>query len=176
MSVYSNVRAGIRLGALKALSEFTNPQVIFSHLNGTEPAESYVALNILSIDQQGRSETSTFADQDRVLSVTSGYEVLVQFSFIGSQSGDMSQSFTQRINSNPLVIEELMRNSLGFMRKSQIRRAPQKRETGWVEYHNLDVTFSYIVRTQQLVDTAEIFVIQANSEPPFSVPPEYLNP
>jgi len=162
MSVYSDVRASIRKGALAALSEFTNPQVIFSHLSGTEPAESYVVINILSIEQQGHHSTSTLANANETLTFQVAYEVMVQFSFIGSLSGDMSQSFTQNINNNPLTRLELQRNKLGLMRKSQIRRAPQKRDTKWVEYHNLDVTFNYVVTTNQLVDVIEGVVLEDN--------------
>lgn len=159
MSIYSDVRSSIRKGALAALSEFTNPQVIFSHSGGTEPAESYVVVNILSITQSGHHITSTLTNQDEELSIQAQYEIFVQFSFIGSLSGDMAQSFTQRINNNPVALEELKKNKLGLMRKSQIRRAPQKRETKWVEYHNMDVTFNYTVNTNQLVDVVEGVVI-----------------
>ena len=159
MSVYSDVRASIRKGALAALSEFTNPQVIFSHSGGSEPAESYVVVNILNIEQQGHHSTSTLANTNETLTFQVAYEVMVQFSFVGSLSGDMSQSFTQNINNNPLTRLELQRNKLGLMRKSQIRRAPQKRDTKWVEYHNLDVTFNYIVITDQLIDVVEGVVI-----------------
>lgn len=159
MSVYSDVRASIRKGALAALSEFTNPQVIFSHSGGSEPAESYVVVNILNVEQQGHHSTSTLANTNETLTFQVAYEVMVQFSFIGSLSGDMSQSFTQNINNNPLTRLELQRNKLGLMRKSQIRRAPQKRDTKWVEYHNLDVTFNYITITDQLVDVVEGVVI-----------------
>jgi len=159
MSIYSDVRSSIRKGALAALSEFTNPQVIFSHSGGTEPAESYVVVNILSIEQQGHHSTSTLANDNETLTFQTAFEVMVQFSFVGSLSGDMSQSFHNNINNNPLTRLELSRNKLGFMRKSQIRRAPQKRETKWVEYHNLDVTFNYIVITDQLIDVVEGVVI-----------------
>ena len=87
---------------------------------------------------------------------------MCQFSFIGSLSGDMAQSFTQNINNNPLALEELKKQKLGLMRKSQIRRAPQKRDTKWVEYHNMDVTFNYVVITNQLVDVVEGVVIEEN--------------
>lgn len=159
MSIYSDIRASIRNSALAALSEFTNPQVIFSHSGGTEPAESYVVVNILSITQSGHHITSTLTNQDEELSIQAQYEIFVQFSFIGSLSGDMAQSFTQRINNNPVALEELKKNKLGLMRKSQIRRAPQKRDTKWVEYHNMDVTFNYTVNTNQLVDVVEGVVL-----------------
>jgi hypothetical protein len=179
MSVYSDVRAGIRKGALAALSEFTDPIVIFSHNNGTEPAESYVVVNVLSIEQQGHHSTSTLLNETtETQTIQASYEVFVQFSFVGSLSGDMSQSFTQRINNNCFVFEELGRNKLGVMRKSQIRRAPQKRDTQWVEYHNMDAYFSYTVVTTQEIDLIEAVIVENQTEPSvFRVPegpiPEY---
>lgn len=157
--IYSDVRKAIRLAAIGALTEFPAVPVIFSNSGGTEPAESYVVVNILSITQQGHHNTSTLATEDEELIFQVAYEVMTQMSFIGSLSGDMSQSFTQNINNNPLTRLELQRNKLGFMRKSQIRRAPQKRDTKWVEYHNVDVTFNYVITTNQLIDVVEGVVI-----------------
>ena len=197
MTVYSDVRKAIRTTALASLSEFTNPQVIFSNSNGTEPAESYAVINILSINQIGHHSTSTLAsistapeafgfDQqwDLHWSESTGYflpvqvcyEILVQFSFIGSLSGDMAQSFTQRINNNPLSLEELKKNKLGLMRKSQIRRAPQKRDTKWVEYHNMDVTFNYIVQTIQPIDWVESVIVDSEQTGVFTVPEGIIIP
>lgn len=165
--IYSDVRAAVRNAALGALKEFTNPIVIFSNNNGSEPAESYVVVNILSIEQQGHTSRSTLTTAQDGLIFQVAYEIQVQFSFIGSLSGDMVQSFTQNINNNPVSTEEQKRQRLGFMRKSQVRRAPQKRDTKWVEYHNLDVTFSYVVITNQLVDVVEGVVIEDDTtEPP----------
>lgn len=163
MSVYSGVRTAIRLGAIAALSEYPTTPVIFSHNGGTEPAESYVVVNILSITQSGHHITSTLTNTDEELSIQAQCEIFVQFSFIGSLSGDMAQSFTQRINNNPVALEELKKQRLGLMRKSQIRRAPQKRDTQWVEYHNMDVTFNYTVNTNQLVDVVDGVVIEENT-------------
>lgn len=163
MSVYSDVRAGIRRGALAALSEYPDHEVIFSHTNSTEPSQSYVVINILSVEQQGRQSNSTMTslvDNQEVQTITASYEVYVQFSFIGSLSGEMSSSFNQRLGSNPIVEQEFRRNKLGFLRKSQVRRAPQKRETKWVEYHNLDAYFSYSAITQQVVDIIETVILQ----------------
>jgi hypothetical protein len=102
MPIYTDVRKAIRLGALAALSEYPTTPVIFSHNNGTEPAESYVVINILNIEQQGHHSTSAQTRTDYKLDVRVVYEVMVQFSFVGSLSGDMSQSFTQRINNVPV--------------------------------------------------------------------------
>lgn len=158
MNIFTSVRTAIRNVSLKALNEFTNPLAIYSHANGTEPAGSYVVINILSVEQVGHHTSSGLAKANGLvydLSVTAAYEVNVQLSFVGSQSGEMAYSFYQRINNNPLVLEETARNKLGFMRKSQVRRAPQKRDTKWVEYHNLDLTFSYHVVTKQVVGIVE---------------------
>lgn len=161
--IYSDVRKAIRRAAIAALSEFpdTTP-VIFSNSGGTEPTESYVVVNILNIVQQGHHSTSTLTTEDEELTFQVAYEIMCQFSFVGSLSGDMSQSFTQNINNNPLTRIELQRNNLGLMRKSQIRRAPQKRETKWVEYHNMDVTFNYVIITNELVDVVEGVVLEDN--------------
>lgn len=159
MSIYFDVCQAIRKGAIAALSEFPNTLVKFSHDNGDEVAESYVVINVLNIVQQGHHNTSTLVNDNGTLTFQVAYEVMAQLSFIGSLSGDMSQSFNNNINNNPLTRLELSRNKLGFMRKSQIRRAPQKRDTKWVEYHNLDVTFSYVVITDQLIDAVEGVVI-----------------
>lgn len=166
MAVYSLVRAAIRNVTLTALSEFTNPIVIFSNTDGTEPSESYVVVNILSNTQMGHHNTSTQVDLNSILSIQVGYEIMVQISFVGSKSGDMIQSFTQRINNNPAVLEAIKSNKLGLMRKGAIRRSPQVRDTKWIEYQTIDVTFSYTVNTQQLVDFVEGVVIQDNTETP----------
>ena len=94
--------------------------VIHSHQNGAEPAESYISINILSIEQEGGHSTSTLTRVDETLDIRVAYEVLVQFSFFGSLSGNASHDFTQRIKNNPLVFEELAKNKLGIMRKSTL--------------------------------------------------------
>ena len=178
MNIYSSVRSAIRKVVVVALSEFPTPSVNYAHQNDApEPPESYAVVNILSVEQQGHHSSSGLTKAnglDYELSVTAAYEVTCQLSFVGSQSGEMAYSFYQRINNNPLVFEELARNKLGVMRKSQVRRAPQKRDTKWVEYHNLDVTFSYHIVTKQVVDIVEGVVAQAVydgvTQPSFTVP------
>lgn len=110
----------------------------------------------------GMGEGYGDSDSTPKLAVQVAFEIICQFSFIGSLSGDMAHSFTQRINNNPVSLEELKKNRLGLMRKSQIRRAPQKRDTKWVEYHNMDVTFNYVIITNQLIDVVEGVVIEEN--------------
>lgn len=176
MAVYGDVRKAIRLSAIAALSEFPTTPVIFSNTSGSEPAESYVVVNILSINQQGQASVSTRTTADFKILVQGCYEILCQLSFIGSLSGDMAQSFTQRINNSPVVLEAITKNKLGFMRKSQIRRAPNKRDTKWVEYHNMDVTFNYIVNTEQVVDWVESVVVDSEQTGEFTIPENVVVP
>lgn len=169
--LYSQVESAIRNVVITTLGEFSNPVVIYSHGNGSEPAESYAVISILGITQIGQHVTSSKLDLQNRQSVQVCYEVLTQISFIGSESGDMSHSFNQRINNNYLVFEDLKRNKLGVMRKSNVRRAPQKRDTKWVVYHNMDVTFSYIAVTQDVVDLIEAVVVEdVTAETIFRVP------
>lgn len=166
-AIYSTLKTALRSTTLVALNEYPAVTAIFSHQNGNEPAGSYVTISILSIEQQGHHATSTLTNTAEELTITVAYEVTVQFSFVGSVSGDMAYSFNQRINNNPLVFQELSKNKLGVLRKSQVRRAPQKRDTQWVEYHNMDVTFSYFINNQQLIDIVEGVVLEdSTSEPP----------
>lgn len=160
MSLFSDVKTAVRNVTLTALSEFTNPMVIHSYGGGTEPAGSYVTINVLSIEQQGHHSTSSRLDTSFRQSTQVAYEALVQVTFVGSMAGDMVQSFTQRINNNYKVFESLTRNKLGVMRKSQVRNTPQKRDTKWVDYYNMDVTFSYIGLTQDVVDIIEAAVVE----------------
>ena len=159
MAIFTDLQEAIRLSVIAALPDYPTTLVKFSHDNGSEPSASYVVINVLNTEQQGHHSTSTLVNTDETLTFQVAYEIMCQFSFIGSLSGEMSQSFNNNINNNPITRLELNRNRLGFMRKSQIRRAPQKRDTKWVEYHNMDVTFSYIVVTNQLIDSVDGVVI-----------------
>lgn len=191
MTAYSDVRKAVRRAVIQSLIEYfpdtasQNAGIIFSHVNGSEPANPYVVINVLGIEQIGKHSTSTLADPTQnIVNVRASYEITVQFSFCGSTAGDMAQSFTQRINNNPLSFESLNREKLSVMRKSTIRRAPQKRDTQWVEYFNQDVVFSYIINTQQVVDWVEAVVIESDitssseAEPSdiFSVPDGIIYP
>lgn len=169
MSDYSTVRHAVRNTAIAALVDYfptdtlQNSKVIFSHVNGIEPVGSYVVINILNVTQQGRGMVGTLlgATEVKTLSISAAYEVQAQFSFVGKDSGDISHDFHHRLN-NPITLEAATRNSLGVMRKSSVRRAPQKRDTQWVEYHNMDVTFSYIANSKQQIDWVEAVVIEQN--------------
>lgn len=178
MSIFSDVRTAIRNGSIKALIDYfptsteQDSGIIFSNLNGAEPASPYVVINILGISQIGMQEQPTLTDLSEQLQIKAEYEIRTQFSFCGSLAGDMMHTFTQRIKNNVVVWEEFQRNNLQIRTKSDPRRAPQKRDTQWVEYWNMDVTFGYSVATDQLVDVVEHVIIKdVNGSFELVVPP-----
>lgn len=78
-NVYSDVRKAIRRAAIQSLIEFfpttedQNNYIIFSHVGGSEPVNPYVVINILGIEQQGRSQVSSLTDNAFDLSVQAQY-------------------------------------------------------------------------------------------------------
>lgn len=174
MAIYADLKTALRNVSLVANAEYPTMPVIFSHQNGPEPAESYLTISILSQEQQGRHSTATLTNEDKELSVKASYEVLVQFSFFGSLSGDAANEFIHKINNNPRTLEELTKNKLGVMRKTSLRRSPQKRDTQWIEAFNLDVTFNYILNTDQLVDVVDAVLLEdVYSGDTFTIPPNF---
>lgn len=177
MSIYSSMRTAVRLGTLEALSQsgYSTTPVIYSHQSGAEPAETYVVIQIVSLDQVGRVEESTLTDEstpDRKLTFKNHYEGKIQFTFAGSDAPDIATEFLNAIPNNVVVREAYQKNNLAPMRKSGLRRAPQKRDTTWVEFFNIDVTFSYMVLTEQTVDWVEhVQFVDVNSGEIIVIPP-----
>lgn len=135
-------------------TEFPNTTVIHSHESGNEPKDTYVVINPILKSQQGRTSYSTTASEIETLHIVTFWEATVQFEFIGEDSADMSFYFDLALN-NVVHWEEFQRNGLSFIRKSDVRPAPIKRETRWVERYNIDVTFSFSVTQTQEVDIIE---------------------
>lgn len=193
MSVYSDFRNAVRIGTEKVFTEagYTNVPVIYSHQNGSEPSGPYVVVQIVSLNQVGRNETSmltqlaatygwgfgwseNFSESDarQQITIKALYEGVVQFTFVGSQAPDLAHDFQQNICNNIVITEAYQRNLVAPMRKTGVRRAPQKRDTQWVEFFNMDVTFSYAVRTTQDIDWVEhVTILDENSGEIITIPP-----
>lgn len=178
MSIYSDVRTAVRSGVLKVF-EGVSPavEVIYSHLNGTEPPNPYVVVQIVNVQQKGRVQTATFTDdgdefgENKNLWFKTHYEVMVQFSFCGSTAGDLAFEFNNAILNNVVIQEEFQKSNLSPIRKSLLRRAPMLRDTQWIEYQNMDVTFSYAVQTIQPIDWVEkVVLVDEVSGETFTIP------
>lgn len=185
MSIYSEVRSALRKGTITVLSEYfpttelQDKGIIFSHGTGLEPTIPYVVIQILSTDQVGRTSYSTLTDEDENLTIITQYEITAQFSFCGTKAGDMAYDFNSAINNNVVMWEAFQKNNLAPLRKSTLRRLPLRRDTQWIEYENLDVTFSYAVKTTQKVDVVErisVLGLGVTPEERIYIPPLPTNP
>jgi hypothetical protein len=173
VSIYTNLEQSIRNVGLVANNEYPDMLLNFSHQNGNEPVTSYVSINTLEMVQQGRAATPALTNLSSKLDIRTAYEVVVQFSFFGTLAGDAAHSFFNRINNNPQVFEAMGVNNLGYMRKTNLRRNPQKRDTQWVDSFNFDLTFNYIINTDQLVETVDTVILEDGySGDVFTVPPD----
>lgn len=161
MAAYSELRNAV-YNTVSTM--FPTTQVIWMYQNGTEPTSPYIGLHVLSLDQIGREEISSFAEETSEgsdvyrVNVKATYEAFIQVAFRGSTAGDLAHDFNQALN-NPLSWEAMYRNNLSKMRQSAIRNAPQLRDTKYVQAFNQDVTFAYAYNTQQIIDVIEQVII-----------------
>lgn len=167
MSIYSEVRQALRLGTLKVLEQYfptteaKDKGIIFSHLNGSEPSIPYVVIQIVQAVQSGRTSYSSAAtDVSEELTIINHYRITAQFSFIGTLAGDMAYDFNNAINNNVVMWEAFQKYNLSPVEKSNLRRVPAKRDTKWIEYENLDVVFTYAVKSTQVVDVIEQVILK----------------
>lgn len=201
MGIINDLKIATRLGTVEALTQSGYPSspVIFSHQNSPEPSIPYCVINPLIINQIGRTEISTLTDdgywvedmdgeinysggqvfqaeQFKSLYYKTTYETQIQFTFAGSNAEDLAFYFHNAVCNNRTIAFVYRKNGLSPMRKSTLRRSPQKRDTKWVDFWNVDVTFLYAVVTKQDVDWVEhISVKDSDSDvvvyyPPLPIP------
>lgn len=164
MSIYEQLEESLYDSCEAALADYyPDTPIIFTHVNGPELSNPYIAMQIMFVEQMGRTQTSTLADpvygeDDEIIHYTlnsqAHYEVTVQFSGVGTSAGSMTFDLHHLLNTT-LVWEKFQLNNLYPIRKTEVRRAPILRETQWVERYNFDVVFTYSVTTNQVVDTIE---------------------
>lgn len=172
MSIYEQLENSLYDSCELALADYyPNSPIIFTHGTGSEPKVPYITLQILFVEQIGRTETATRADPvyDEEGEIThyelnskAQYEVTVQFSGMGSSAGALAFDLHHLLNTT-LVWEKFQLHNLYPIRKSEVRRAPLLRETEWVDRYNFDVIFTYSVSTNQKVDVIEYITFMRKS-------------
>lgn len=135
-------------------SYFPNNELIHSHQGGQEPRGTYCAINILSTDRVGSEDESTYASATPVIRSVNHYEVTVRYMFVGKEAGDLAYEFESSID-NSAARFAFGTESLAIMRRGQVNRVPEKRDTTWVDNFTLDVVFSYAVYNTQSIDIIE---------------------
>lgn len=159
MDIYEALENGVRDVALVVNKDHPDTPIIFSHGNGPEPSQSYILINILSVEQEGGSSISPLLNRGNKLDMRVMYTSLVQFSFYGSESGKLAHNFIHMINS-PFASEVMSSKNLSILSKTRLRRNPQKRETQWVDAFSFDARFNYIVNSPLDVGWVESVVTQ----------------
>ena len=135
---------------------YVDTLVVFANENGLEPRNSYLLVNILDNKHVGRHSSGTFLTEEKEELVTiEFYEICLQLSFIGKHSQNIAWDWDSEVPAQHYTREEFQKRSLGYMRKSNIRRNPQPRESGWSEMFNLDMDLSFSIITRRREDWIE---------------------
>jgi len=150
MNLYNSVRQAIYNSSKNLLP---NNELIYSHQGGQEPKGSYCSINIIRTNKIGMEYESTYASATDITSV-SVYEVTTRFMFVGDDAGNLAYEF-ETVADNPASRFYFGTENLAIMRKGEIRRVPEKRDTAWIDNFVLDVIFSYAVETTQPIETIE---------------------
>ena len=156
MNIYDSVKQAVYTSCNNLLPD---NKLIHSHQGGQEPKGSYCALNILKADKIGMECDSTYASADQTIKSNSVYEVTVRFMFVGKDSGNLAYNF-ETVADNPAARFYFGTESLAIMRKGEVRRVPEKRDTTWVDNFTLDVVFSYAIQTIQPIETIDTVLWQ----------------
>lgn len=133
---------------------FPSNELIHSHQGGQEPRGTYCSINILNVDKIGMQDQSTYASGTPELRITNHYEVIVRYMFVGREAGDVAYEFESSID-HPAARFAFGTENLAIMRKSEVNRVPEKRDTTWVNNFTLDVVFSYAVYNTQSIEIIE---------------------
>jgi hypothetical protein len=150
MNLYDSVRQAIYNSSKNLLP---NNELIYSHQGGQEPKGSHCSINIIRTNKIGMEYDSTYASATDITSV-SVYEVTTRFMFVGDYAGNLAYEF-ETVADNPASRFYFGTENLAIMRKGEIRRVPEKRDTAWIDNFVLDVIFSYAVETTQPIDIIE---------------------
>lgn len=151
MSLYDDLKSALYTSSKTYLPD---NQLIHSHQGGQEPKGSYCAINILNTDKIGMEDESSYASSAQTIRSTNHYEVTVRYMFVGKQAGDLAYEFESSLD-NSAARFAFGTENLAIMRKGDVNRVPEKRDTTWVDNFTLDVIFSYAVYNTQSIDTID---------------------
>lgn len=169
MSIYEELEESLYNAIEKTFQILGESIVItFSHQNGLEPTDNYVSINVLELTREGRASKSGMAYFPATRAeeyAVQGYSGLIQLNFYGTGAGELSSLFHSQFMNNTPVRESFLRNNLAPRTISNLRRAPQLRDTVWVNAFAMDVRVGWAVRTIQDVDWADYVTVNGNTIP-----------
>jgi hypothetical protein len=160
MSLYDTILATTKSTLIQSLSEYPDTQVIYRDESGAEPKRTYATVYLLSLEQTGGTTTSSRLDEDLTYYYQTPYEATVQYSFYGKDAPSIAYSSHMRMANSVLNRESSQASNMSIIRKSPVRRIPQKRDTKYVEMCTYDVTYSFISGFTQVLQPIEQVVIE----------------
>lgn len=142
---------------------FPDWRIKFAYDNGPELQTPFLAIDVRTIDAEGREESHFNPDlqEDGKTYATTiqNYVALVRFEFTGKydanlQLAEMAQMLDFGLQT-PKGYEEQERNALAIRGKKPVRRLRLPRETDTFMYYQLDVSFGFSVTQSQEQDYFE---------------------
>lgn len=119
--------------------------IVERYSKGTEPKGTYLSYHLLSTEALGGVEQSTYLMEDRKAYTKQTMLGLIQISFYGDRSGEVSSKFYSRIPSSKNIRDIFSKWGFSVMNKSPLRNNPQLRVNEWVDSSNFDtnIIFAY---------------------------------
>ena len=166
MGIYEQLEESLYTAIDKAFKTLGKTIIVtLSHENGIEPAGDYVSINVLELNREGRASKSglaSFAIGQTKEYAVQGYNGMVQLNFYGTGAGELATLFHSQFMNNTPIRENFLRNNLAPRSISNLRRAPQLRDTVWVNSFAMDMRVGWAVRTTQDVDWVDAVVVNDN--------------
>lgn len=152
MGFYKDLITTLR-SQVEDITGLSSQNIIFSH-QPDEPVGSYCVITQLDLDKVGMDKVSTLTDVDEQIWVQATYEIMLRFSFIGSDAMELSTDFDLMLGS-PVYLENLLRNNISVMRRGKVKYVPEKRDTKWISRYVQEITFAFGVRYEQGIDVID---------------------
>lgn len=145
--------------AVLDVNGFEKVPIVYTMTGSPETINTYCLIDILNIEQFGRSDEGTFINpKGDTLEFITHYKIYFQVATRGDSAPSVASSLHHNMN-NRKCFEEFHKRNLGVLNKSPLRRAPQLRETRWVEGYNFDMNMTFSIFTRQSFDWVEYITI-----------------
>ena len=161
MSMYSYQRDAVRDLAINALTEYplSEQNVIYSHQSSPVPNSTYLTINILSTEQEGRTQQSGLLDEEGNIHYLTPYRMRVSFQTTGNNAGNVSHSLYQRLGNSASNRELGSLSKISVLQKTSLRRNPFKIDTKWIEVFEFSVDFYFISHFSESVQAVVTAVV-----------------
>lgn len=155
------------------LSGHSDVEINYANSDVLEPDNTYCIINIIELEQKGRTNEDSLLLEDEglvVLYTTTHYSAHIQYSVIGANARQVAPDFRHTIVNNRACFMAFAERNFGLLDRSRLRNIPQKRDTQWVDCFNFDVELSFALREKIQMNWVEWVKINDDWYP--DTPPE----